>query len=732
MSKVDLNILTSISNRAGCSDNSWERTTVTVDYLASGSVGALTRRQILQLASLAAVSSTIPQSVNAEQVTHRYGRTIANARAAIAETMKAGDVPAVTIALTDGRRSIWAEAFGVIDKATAEPAQTSTLFCIGSCSKVVAAAAVMILVDRGKLELDAPVVRYLPDFKMASPEFRLITVRMLLNHASGFPGTNYRNSFTSAPHLAYQEETMEALKGLRLKHKPGEFSVYCNDGFTVAERLISRVSRLSYPDFVTQALLRPLGMTRSRYALQAFSKGSYAPGYIGGAEQPMEFVNLHGSGGLYSTPDEMTAFLRMLLNNGMHQGRRILSAASIAEMAVNQTTKAVLKPIDIADGYGLGWDGVRHGGFSASGITAWHKSGGTSVYSSFMIVLPGERLAIITSGASPAYDAAGIAEYVLNEALVEAGRLRGQQVQLQAADTRQPNGPTAESMEGIYAYHGGVTRIARAADGSFQMFDFDGRDWSSSASTLQQQSDGSYALVSSPDTSFRQAKAADTIYLTARGPYGPRSKGVVEVPYLQKMRSGRPLKVAWQQRFSERWLLVNEMSSSLIYALAPPTLSITQVPGLPGYVVINSPASGTNNQLADASESDRVARMCLRIPVINSRDLNDLRIIPKEGREWVSFGNYVFQPESAVPALKSGSISQDVGSAGYGIWLRIHVVAGRSLRIRGATAWKLFDGNFGLISTSEQMSDPELPSSGHAQYFLLSFGAPRAKITVVI
>ena len=523
---------------------------------------------------------------------------------------------------------------------------------------------------------------------------------------------------------------MEALKGLRLKHRPGEFSVYCNDGFTVAERLISRVARQSYPDFVTQVLLRPLGMTRSRYAVRAFPDGSYAPGYRGDVRQPMEFVNLHGSGGLYSTPDEMTAFLRMLLNDGVHQGRRILSSASIAEMAVNQTLRAVLKPIDIADGYGLGWDGVRHGGFSATGIMAWHKSGGTSVYSSFMIVLPGEELAIITSGASPAYDAAGIAEYILNEALAEAGRPSGQQAKLQATDTRRSNGRTPEDLEGIYAYYGGVTRITRASDGSFRMFDYDGRDWSSVASSLQQQSDGSYVLIGTPGTSFRQAKAGDTTFLTARGPYGPRSKGVVEVPYLQKMQPGRPLRVAWQRRLSERWLLVNEIPSSLVYALAPPTLSIGEVPGLPGYVVINSPACGTSNQLADASDSDRVARMCLRIPVLNSRDLNDLRIISGVGGEWLSFGSYVFQPESSIPALKSGSISQEVSTVGHGTWIRVQGAEGSSLRIKGASAWKLFDDNCGLLSTSEQASSPELRSSGRAQYLLLLFGAPRTRITV--
>lgn len=690
------------------------------DRRSTVSERALTRRDAFHLASLAALSIALPNGAQAVSVEVGFQNTIARARIAIAEAMLTADTPAATIALTSRSQVIWSEAFGAIDKVAGTRTTEDTLFCIGSCSKVIAAAAIMILVDRHLVDLDVPIATYLPDFEMRSPDYDQITVRMLLNHASGFAGTNYRNAFTSEAHPSYQKETIEALKHQRLKHNPGEYSVYCNDGFTVAEWLVEKVTGSHYTLFVEQELLRPLGMMNSRYATNSFPAGSYAPAHQAGLKQPMEFVNLYGSGGLYSTPNEMTAFLRMLLNDGVHDGRRILSSASIAAMAENQTLRATFRPVDMADGYGLGWDGVKHGGFATSGITAWHKSGGTSVYSSFMIVLPDEGLAVITSGASPAYNAANIAERVLGEALVEGGRLNAQPRPTGSFAAVPAGAPDSDTMPGIYAYYAGVTRIIEDSVDGLIMSDLVNGDWSSDTASLRQKPEGSYVIGSDPSTSFQPLLMDDQTYLIAHVAYG-LGNGLISVPYLQKMQPRKALSMTWKRRLGQSWLLVNEAPSSLLWGLLPPTLGITEVPDLSGYVLINSAACHTNNQIADASDDDSIARMCLKIPAVNSRDLNDLEVIPRQDGEWIRLGGYVFQPQATVPLLPGGSSIYETDSTGYGTWLKIDTGTSRSLGVNGAKAWKLFDDRLRLVGSSNSNITNKVEVLGQRAHYLLIF-----------
>src|SRR6185369_14348608 len=141
-----------------------------------------------------------------------YSATIAEGRTAAKAVMDETGATAMSVALTDGERIIWSETFGVTDKGTGKQAGPETMFGIGSVSKMFATIATMILVDRGLVALDEPLVTYLPDFSMLSPEYRDITVRMLLNHSSGLPGGDLRNAVSSEPYSGFAAQVMEALK----------------------------------------------------------------------------------------------------------------------------------------------------------------------------------------------------------------------------------------------------------------------------------------------------------------------------------------------------------------------------------------------------------------------------------------------------------------------------------------------------------------------------------------
>ena len=169
---------------------------------------------------------------------------------------------------------------GVYSKTENRALTDDDLYGIGSISKTYTAAAMMKLVEQGKVDLDEPVTAYLPDFTMADPRYTQITVRMLLNHSSGLMGSTYGNGFLFDDADTQAHDTLLAdLATQTLKADPGAFSVYCNDGFTLAEIVIERVSGMSFTDFIHQEITGPLGMAHTKTMQDDFDRSSIVRTY---------------------------------------------------------------------------------------------------------------------------------------------------------------------------------------------------------------------------------------------------------------------------------------------------------------------------------------------------------------------------------------------------------------------------------------------------------------------
>ncbi|HWP68588.1 MAG TPA: serine hydrolase domain-containing protein, partial [Rectinemataceae bacterium] len=301
--------------------------------------------------------------------------------------MKSSGGSALTAAIVDESGLIWAEQFGMADKATNSPPEATTMFGIGSVSKMFAAVSAMILVDRNLVNLDAPLSDYLPKFRMADPRYKEITVRMVLNHSAGLPGADLRNAVTLVPYTEMANQALRTAQMQRLKHEPGFMSVYANDGFTMTELLVEAVSGTRFPDFVQKEIFSPLGMANSRYPTVEFPAESYAHVYFGDEGAPWYFMNMYGTGALFSTPSDLAKFSMMLASGGEYKGKRILSEAAIRAMGQDQTAGTFNPlPSDYMR-FGLGWDTVVQPGLKALGIRAWQKGGDvTGLYGATMIV----------------------------------------------------------------------------------------------------------------------------------------------------------------------------------------------------------------------------------------------------------------------------------------------------------------------------------------------------------
>ena len=644
-----------------------------------------------------------------------YTATINEGRAAATDIMGKTGASSISIAFIDGGRLVWAETFGLGDKESNTAPTTDTMYCIGSVSKMLATITVMKLVDQGLISLDAPLINYLPSFSMASPEYTQITVRMLLNHSSGFPGTDYRSGFTSSPlSFSYSAQVLDTIKTQRLKHSPGYLSVYCNDGFTLVEQLVAAVTHKSYTQFVQDEIIAPLGMQHSRYALDYFPEGSFAKRYDEtNMPLPQMFVNLFGSGGLYSTPTDMAKIAMMLMGEGKLGGIRILSAISVAEMGVDQTLTNFNPVKKNGLSFGLGWDTITQPGLGAVGVVGWQKGGSIPFTKTTMTIAPAERLAVIVIGASNSFssdDAIVIAERILLRALAEKGRIAAMPVPLNIS-SRLEKTPTDEflnSVIGYYANSNTFMRVQRQSnDLNIAKYDAGINDWKDLYTGLKLRNDDCFSSNDKPSESFSFKTSAGRQYLILRNlqGYGHYQDNLI---YAQKVSASGELPAAWSNRLGRKWLLTNDYHDSILWAD-----TVKKLNGIDNLLFANSGSL----EIEDPFFSNTRASMRLLIPQVNGRDLNDVVIETRGGEEWFRSGSCLYRPLETIQALRSGTVT--IGAEGLAEWRSIDATGTKTVTITPADSngrWKIYDNNFTQIETGEGAKSVTL-SSG--TYYLL-------------
>jgi CubicO group peptidase (beta-lactamase class C family) len=263
-------------------------------------------------------------------------------------------------------------ARGLQDIEAKTPMQRDTIFGLASMTKPITAVATMILVEEGKMRLDEPIDRWIPELAdrkvlndPAGPldevhdSPRPITVRDLLRYTMGTGAAGFSGVAPDAPiaaALAAQrgggeitvDEYLKRLGALPLMYPPGEHFVY-NTASDVAGALIARVSGMGLDRFFETRIFEPLGMTDTGFWVPPAKRARLATSYRGGSGtlvpmarstrymEPPAFPS--GAAGLVSTVDDYLAFARMLLNEGEVDGVRMLSRKSVELMTTDQLTK---------------------------------------------------------------------------------------------------------------------------------------------------------------------------------------------------------------------------------------------------------------------------------------------------------------------------------------------------------------------------------------------------------
>ena len=617
-----------------------------------------------------------------------------------------GSATSVQYALWKDGEIILTGSSGVYSKSEDRALTDDILYGIGSVSKIYTTVAVMQLAEQGHVSLDAPVTRYLPQFRMADPRYRDITVRMLLNHSSGLMGSGLAGAilFDDADDSAV-DHLLETLSTQRLVADPGTYSVYCNDGFTLAQLIVEAVSGQDFMEYVRENILAPAGLESTFAPGDDFDTALLAKTYSANDPRPLpqDCLNAVGAGGLYASASDLAAF------GGALTDSTLLSASSRKAMAAPEYDRGVW-PDDTLDllSYGLGWDCVSFFPFSQNGIQALVKGGDTLRYHAGPIVLPEHRMAaaVLSSGGSSAYNELAAAR-LLTEALRQDGV---------AVDETIPALPDAQAasmpaeLTAFSGYYGSTTaqyRVDVSADGKLTLAYLNFPDLP--AQVFSYYSDGTFRdannlsllsfVTESNGETYLYQKAFGA--LPGLGALPMSNYAAVRMPENQVSPE---VQSAWDALSVTSFLPLTEPYTSQVYlSLTESAAQVSQAPqSAPGYV--------GSDRIVDAAS----ARYELQLPGTGGRDGYDMTVREENGDTYLTAGATLYLAQEDAPELFTGSgwSYSTIQPDGYARWYRIGEDAAwtaMSVQVEGDGGFWVYNPEGYLTASSVLWDDTKAP-----------------------
>lgn len=583
----------------------------------------------------------------------------------------------VQYALIDNGEIVISGSAGYNDKTKQTKITGSNMYVIASISKVFTTTAVMQLVEAGKIDLDTPVVNYIPEFEMKDYRYTQITPRMLLNHSSGLMGSTLNNAMLFADTDTYNHDRfLEMLKDQRLKADPGAYSVYCNDGFTLAEILVECVSGLSFSEYLSRYINKPLNMNHTYTPQDKFDKKLLAGNYSPGSSKmlPYEAFAAIGAGGIYSSAEDLCRFSQIFTQNV----KGVLSADSLAVMEAEEGKKGIWW--DTKDNtnlnFGLGWDCVNIYPFNEYGIKTLQKGGDSGQNHGSLLVLPDQNMAVavLSSGGNSAINQTAAQEIMLS-ALQEKGVISS----IRSDKTFQKPTPQTipDSLKVMEGYYGSGSAAYHVT-----MDKGDRMDLNIVGSKTQQTfiyagnnrfyiEDGSGYLTFMTNPVNKITYIYSTGYNTFPGLGQSASSGYM-AQKIDSMKVPEDVQKAWDKRNNKTYVCINEKYSSEIYSIMIPGTPIMVFEEPEGYIF--------NNLIRNAD----LAEAFLSIPGTGSRDLNDFKLFTENNKEYLKMSSYLYVSTEKLASLSlKNSFQVTIGKSGNASWYKTGKAAGKKITVSG-------------------------------------------------
>jgi CubicO group peptidase (beta-lactamase class C family) len=317
-----------------------------------------------------------------------------------------GELAGAVILVANKDSILAKQTFGYADVSAKEAISKDALFWVASMTKPMTATALMMLVEEGKVKLDDPVEKYLPEFKgqmyvaeksarhqLLKKSTTPLRVRNLLNHTSGLP---YKSAIeTPTWDMIRLATVVRSYAAAPLVFEPESRFAYSNANTNTAGRIIEVVSGMSYEAFMEKRLFEPLGMKESSFRMDEPRLKRLAKMYkpspdktglvetpIVQLHQPLTDLRREGmpASGLFTSAGDIAKFCQMILNDGVHQGQRLIGEQSIRLMTARQM------PGELKENYGYCWtvypkeEGFGHGSASNSNMSIFPSQGIVTVY----------------------------------------------------------------------------------------------------------------------------------------------------------------------------------------------------------------------------------------------------------------------------------------------------------------------------------------------------------------
>ena len=354
-------------------------------------------------------SVAIAQEPAVIAATARYASAAEALTRFIEREMRDKGIPALSIALVDDQRIVWARGFGYEDPGARRPATAQTVYRVGSVSKLFTDIGVMQLVERGELSLDVPVQRYLPDFTPTNLSGRAITLRQMMSHFSGLvreppAGHYFDDSGTSL------RDMVASLNTTALVYSPATTRKYSNAAIGTVGYVLERRSGTPFAAYLTKAVLEPLGLTSSAFEPDADIVRQLAHGLMWTQhgrtfDAPHFQLGMSPAGSMYSTMPDLARFMSALFAGGQGSRGRVLQRSTLASMWRPQ-----FAPAGARQGAGLGFAvGRLHGRRTVS------HGGAIYGFATQLSAMPDDKLGVAVSAARDGMNA--LTERIADEAL---------------------------------------------------------------------------------------------------------------------------------------------------------------------------------------------------------------------------------------------------------------------------------------------------------------------------
>ena len=315
----------------------------------------------------------------------------------IEDFLRKQEIPGFAIAVIDDGKVVYEKGFGVQSLKGKDPTTPRSLFHMASITKPFVATAVMQLVEKGRMSLDAPITTYLPYFQIADPRAKTITVRQMLTHTSGMPDEGDYGWDRPQYDDGALERYVRSLKDQKLVFAPGERMQYSNMAYEILGDAVAKASGMTFEEYVHQNILQPLGMSDSTLLVKDTEPALMTWGHeLDGkghpfASQVYPYNRMHTpSSDLHSNVKDMSRWAIANLNGGTLDGQRILEKATLEKMWTPAHELAAPGPDVRRQAIGLSWFLGKHRGHDIVS-----HGGGDTGYITDLVMIPEGRKAVV-------------------------------------------------------------------------------------------------------------------------------------------------------------------------------------------------------------------------------------------------------------------------------------------------------------------------------------------------